>query len=408
MIDLTRLINGLDNRPEAIRYEAHHTADALVPLVVWNTTPACNLSCKHCYFGACDERDSEELTTAEAKAFIDSLAEMNVPVLVFSGGEPFFRDDLVELTRYASDQGIRPIASSNGTFLTEARARAVADAGMEYVGVSLDGIGATNDEFRGLDGAFDRALSGLRNARDAGLGTGIRCTMTRETVDDVPEVVDLMVEEDIDRVNIFHLIYSGRGGDITDADLPLDETRAVIDRLYERTKELVEDHPEKQLLTAGNYADAVYLYQRIEDDMPERADRARELLFASGPKRVVKNGDAGPKVVNVDHRGDVHPSMFLSQYTMGNIRDQPLDTILRESERWQKLAEPSNHLKGRCGRCPWNEVCGGNSRARAAAVHDDLWASDPRCYLTDEELGLTERNPARADEPASQMIPHHL
>jgi radical SAM protein with 4Fe4S-binding SPASM domain len=388
MIDLTRLIRGLDNRPEQIKYGRRHTEDALVPLVVWNTTPACNLQCKHCYFGACDERDSEELSTGEARDFVDTLAEMDVPVLVFSGGEPFVRPDIAELTRYATEQGLRPIASSNGTFLTEERAREVADAGMQYVGVSLDGIGATNDSFRGVEGAYEKALAGLRNARDAGMGTGIRCTMTRETVADVPEVVDLLIEEDIDRVNVFHLIYSGRGGDIRDADLPFERTREVVDYLYERTREIADEYPDKQILTAGNYADAVYLYHRIREDMPEHEDRARELLLADGPSRVVKNGDAGPKVVNVDHRGDVHPSMFLSQYTMGNVREQRLDTILAESDRWQRLAEPSAHLEGRCGECPWKEVCGGNSRARAAAVHDDLWASDPRCYLTDREIGL--------------------
>ncbi|WP_265111450.1 radical SAM/SPASM domain-containing protein [Halosolutus halophilus] len=402
MIDLTRLIRGLDNRPEQIRYEKRHTRDALVPLVVWNTTPACNLRCKHCYFGACDERDSEELSTAEARAFIDSLAEMDVPVLVFSGGEPFFRDDLAELTRYAAEQGLRPIASSNGTFLTEERARAAADAGMQYVGVSLDGIGATNDEFRGVEGAFERARDGLRNARDAGMGTGIRCTMTEGTVDDVPAVIDLAVEEGIDRVNVFHLIYSGRGGDITDADLEFERTREMLEYLYERTKELAETNPDMQILTAGNYADAVYLYHRIREDTPEHADRARDLLFDDGPGRVVKNGDAGPKVVNVDHRGDVHPSMFLSQYTLGNVRNRRLDEILAESDLWDQLAEPSGRLTGRCGRCPWKEVCGGNSRARAAAVHDDLWAEDPRCYLTDAELGMDER---RTDHAPTIDVP---
>lgn len=404
MIDLTRLIKGLDNRPEQIRYEKRHTRDALVPLVVWNTTPACNLKCKHCYFGACNERDPEELSTEEAKEFIDSLAEMNVPVLVFSGGEPFFREDIAELTRYATEQGLRPIASSNGTFLSQERAEEVAEAGMQYVGVSLDGVGATNDGFRGVDGAFDRALEGLRNARDAGMGTGIRCTMTDETVDDVPDVIDLAIEEGIDRVNIFHLIYSGRGGDITDADLDFEKTREMVDYLYERTKEVADEHPDMQILTAGNYTDAVYLYQKIREDMPEHADRAEEMLFDDGPGRVVKNGDAGPKVVNVDHRGDVHPSMFLSQYTMGNIREQRLDEILDESDLWSKLAEPSGHLKGKCGECPWKEICGGNSRARAAAVHDDLWASDPRCYLSKDELGFEEEQAAFAP-PAERVEP---
>ncbi len=385
MIDLTRLVGGLDNRPDRLRYEKRRASDALVPLVVWNATSACNLRCKHCYFGACDERDSEELSTAEAESFIDSLAAVNVPVLVFSGGEPFVRDDIAELTRYASERGIRPIASSNGTFLTPERARAVADAGMRYVGVSLDGVGATNDAFRGVDGAFERALEGLRNARDAGMSTGIRCTMTEETVDDVPEVIDLAVAEGIDRVNVFHLIYAGRGGDIADADPSLERTRETVDYLYERTKALAETHPEMQLLTAGNYVDAVYLYHRIREDMPAHAERARELLFDDGPGRVVKNGDAGPKVVNVDHRGDVHPSTFLPQYTLGNVRERRLDEILADSDLWADLAEPTDHLKGACGRCPWKEVCGGNSRARAAAVHDDRWAEDPRCYLTEAE-----------------------
>jgi radical SAM protein with 4Fe4S-binding SPASM domain len=310
------------------------------------------------------------------------------------------RDDIAELTEYARAQGLRPIASSNGTFLSEARARAVAEAGMQHVGVSLDGTGATNDEFRGVDGAFDRALEGLRNARDAGMGTGIRMTMTAGTVDDVPDVVDLLIEEDIDRVNVFHLIYAGRGSDIADADLSFHRTRHVLDYLYERTKQIAAEYPDKQVLTAGNYADAIYLYEKIREDRPDRAERARELLFDDGPGRVVKNGDAGPKVVNVDHRGDVHPSMFLSQYTMGNVREQSLATILDQSELWSKLAEPSAHLTGKCGRCPWKEVCGGNSRARAAASLEDLWASDPRCYLTTEErLGGDAPRPTDAETP---------
>ncbi len=391
MIDLTRLIRGLDNRPAEVRYEQTFDDDALVPLVVWNTTPACNLACQHCYFGACNERDRNEFSTAEAKRLIDDLAAANVPVLVFSGGEPFVRPDIAELARYAADQGVRPIASSNGTFLSQERAAEVVDAGMQYVGISLDGVGATNDEFRGVDGAFDRARAGLRNARDAGLGVGIRMTMTRDTVGDLAAVIDLAIEEEIDRVNIFHLIYTGRGGQIRNRDLPFEKTRQVLDYLYERTKELAESHPDLQLLTAGNYADAVYLYHKITDDMPEHSDRARERLLETGPGRVVKKGDAGPKVVNVDHRGDVHPSMFLPEITLGNVREESLDSILDDSDRWSRLANPTQHLKGRCGACPYRDVCGGNSRARAYAVHGDLWAEDPRCYLTDDELGIDAR-----------------
>jgi radical SAM protein with 4Fe4S-binding SPASM domain len=398
MIDLTRLVHGIDNRPSQVRYEDDRSDSAVVPLVVWNTTPACNLSCQHCYFGAVNERDPEELSTAEAKAFIDDLAAADVPVLVFSGGEPFFREDVPELARYATEQGLRTIASSNGTFLTPERARAAADAGLRYVGVSLDGVGDTNDRFRGLEGAFDRALSGLRNARDAGMGTGIRMTMTADTVDDLPAVIDLALEEDVDRVNVFHLIYTGRGGDIVDSDLPFERTREALDYLYDRTAELAETHPDMQILTAGNYADAVYLYNKVAAEFPERADRARKLLLDDGPGRVVKKGDAGPKVVNVDHRGDVHPSMFLPQFTLGNVRERPLGEILADSELWDRLANPTEHLQGRCGECPYRDVCGGNSRARAHATTGDLWAADPRCYLTDAELGL-DRDAAAGELP---------
>ncbi|MFC7045941.1 radical SAM protein [Halobacteriaceae archaeon GCM10025711] len=389
MIDLTRLVRGIDNRPDAVRYERHRRpGDAVVPLVVWNTTPACNLACQHCYFGAVDRRHPEELSTAEAKAFVDTLVEMDVPVLVFSGGEPFVREDVEEIAAYADAHGVRTVASSNGTKLTRDRAEAAADAGMKYVGVSLDGIGATNDAFRGVDGAFERARRGLAHARDAGMSTGIRMTMTEDTVADLPAVLDLAVEMDVDRVNVFHLIYTGRGQTIRDRDLSVEQTREAVDYLFERTLDLAESHPDMQVLTGGNYADAVYVYHKIRDELPASADRARELLFDDGPGRVVKMGDGGPKVVNVDHRGDVHPSMFLPGYTLGNVRDRRLDDILADSDVWQRLARPTEHLTGRCGDCPYKSVCGGNSRARAEAVHGDLWAPDPRCYLTDDELGI--------------------
>ncbi|APW98630.1 radical SAM/SPASM domain-containing protein [Halobiforma lacisalsi AJ5] len=415
MIDLTRFVNGIDNRPEGMKYErtfgggedgerGDQSQDEgddspLVPLVVWNTTPACNLRCQHCYFGAVDSRSDEELSTAEAKAFIDDLAAANVPVLVFSGGEPFVREDIAELAAYADRQGMRTIASSNGTYLTPERAEAVADAGMAYVGVSLDGVGDTHDEFRGKEGSFEAALEGIENAQDAGMSTGIRSTMTRETIADLPDLVDLAVDLEVDRLNVFHLIYTGRGGTITDTDLPFERTREMVDYLFERTLELAETDPGMQLLSAGNYADAVYLYRKIQRELPERADRARELLFEDGPGRVVKKGDGGPKVVNIDYRGDVHPSMFLPTITMGNIRERPLEAVLEDSDVWSKLAEPSRHLEGRCGECPFKEVCGGNSRARAVAENGDLWAEDPRCYLTDEELGLGEGESGTVQEP---------
>ncbi|MDY6817401.1 MAG: radical SAM protein [Halobacteriales archaeon] len=380
MLDITRIIKEVESRSEHVRYAGSRDLDAPVSLVVWNTTPACNLTCKHCYFAACDERSPEEFSTAEAKSFIDELADLGVPGIVFSGGEPFVRDDLADLVAHATERGIRAIGSSNGTFLTSERAQEIADAGMRYVGVSLDGIGETHDRFRGFDGAFDRALSGLRNAMETEMSAGIRFTMTEDTIDDLPDVIDLALEEDVDRLTIFHLIHVGRGTDIVDRDLSLEQTREAVEYIYDRTKEIVESDPDMRVLTGGNTADAVYLYHRIAEDMPQRADRARDLLL---------HNRTGRELINVNHRGDVYPSMGMTEFTLGNVREQSLDEILAASELWSKLTNPTDHLKGRCGECPYRTVCGGNSRARAHIVHNDLWDEDPRCYLTDEELGLT-------------------
>ncbi|MFB6084030.1 MAG: radical SAM protein [Halorientalis sp.] len=379
MLDVTKLVRDIEGRSEHVREKGGRDLDAPVSLVVWNTTPACNLTCEHCYFAACDERPPDEMSTEDCKEFVDTLAEIGVPGLVVSGGEPFVRDDLADIVGHAADRGIHVVGSSNGTFITPDRSRAVAEAGMRYVGVSLDGVGETHDRFRGMEGAFDRALSGLRNARAAGLNTGIRFTMTEDTIDDLPDVVDLALEEEVDRLTVFHLIHVGRGTDIVDRDLSPERTREALDYLYERTKGIVESAPEMRVITGGNTADAVYFYRKVAEEFPDRTDRAREILLGN---RV------GRRLVNVNHRGDVYPSMGMTNHTLGNVRERRLDEILADSDLWSKLTEPAEYLEGRCGRCPYREVCGGNSRARAELVHGDLWAEDPQCYLTDEELGV--------------------
>ncbi len=396
MIDMTKLISGIDNRPRQLRYETDEMRRSrqprtdgkpeLVPLVEWNTTGFCNLSCQHCYYGAQNSPLPGELTHEEAIRFIDDVAEMNIPVLVFSGGEPLLRKDLFELASYAASKRIRPVLSSNGTLITKEAARKLKDAGFQYVGISLDGVGGTNDFFRGKKGAFDQALQGVRNAREAGISVGIRYAMTKDTIDDLPRVFDVAIREGVSRLNIFHLIYSGRGEEIVSQDLPFERTRAAVDYIYEKTRELAKTHPEFQVLTAGNYCDAPYIFQKIQRDNPEWAPQAWKLLFAKDAGRVVKMGDGGPKLVSVDHEGNVHPSMFLSKFTFGNVKRGSLREILENSALFEELSYPEQHVKGRCKECAYLGVCGGNSRARAEAVTGDLWGEDPRCYLTDAEI----------------------
>ncbi|HHY72560.1 MAG TPA: radical SAM protein [Bacillus bacterium] len=398
MIDVTKLVSGIDNRPRKLRYESDENKRArkphpdgkpdLIPLVEWNTTAYCNLACKHCYYGAVKEPLPGELTHEQGKALIDHLAEMGVPVLVFSGGEPLLRGDNIELGKYALSKGIRPVMSSNGTLFTKEKAKQVVEAGFKYIGISLDGIGETNNFFRGGSNAYETALNGVRNLKAEGMSVGLRYAMTKHTIKDLPAIIDLAIEEDVDRLNIFHLIYSGRGKNLTDDDISLEETRKAVDHIYEKAKEIAVTHPAFQILTAGNYCDAPYMYMKLEKDSPEWAKEAYKLLFAKDAGRIVKQGDGGPKLVSIDHKGNVHPSMFLATYTFGNVKEQKLADILKNSKLFEDLSYPEENIMGRCSKCKWLSVCGGNSRARADAVYEDLWASDPRCYLTDEEIGL--------------------
>jgi MoaA/NifB/PqqE/SkfB family radical SAM enzyme len=219
MIGCTKLLCGTATVAEALNYARdtsklpphmlQFSSDAR-PLVVWNVTNRCNLRCKHCYISAEDRAYSDELTTQEAKSFINDLAEMKIPVLLLSGGEPLIRPDVFELGRYATNLNLRVVVSTNGTLITPQVARKIKDAGIQYVGVSVDGLPDTHDRFRGMKGAFDKAIAGIRNSLDAGVKAGMRMTITADNNDDLPGVFDLVEKEGIPRFCIYHLIKKGK------------------------------------------------------------------------------------------------------------------------------------------------------------------------------------------------------
>ena len=161
------------------------------PVVVWNMTKVCNLRCVHCYAKAVLEQKEKEMSHEEGLALIDDLADFGAPVILFSGGEPLMRPDLVSLARYAVGKGMRAVISTNGTLITKDKARELKDVGLSYVGVSLDGMEAVNDRFRGKKGAFQAALQGIRNCREAGLKVGLRFTVNRMNRGEIPGIFDL-------------------------------------------------------------------------------------------------------------------------------------------------------------------------------------------------------------------------
>jgi MoaA/NifB/PqqE/SkfB family radical SAM enzyme len=158
------------------------------PEVLWPhilTSP----KCIHCYAKATPHKSENEFSTDEAKSFLEDIARYGCPVILFSGGEPFLRNDLFELIEYSDSLGLRPVISTNGTLITEDNARAAKKAGVKYIGVSLDGLKEINDNFRGVNGAFEKAISGMKNSLKAGIKTGLRFTITKHNQADLPGVL---------------------------------------------------------------------------------------------------------------------------------------------------------------------------------------------------------------------------
>lgn len=234
MIGISKLYCGTVEPSDALRYgrESGKLPSHLLqfsadkkPVVVWNVTRRCNLKCVHCYAHARDEEFSGELSTDEGKAVLDDLAAFGAPVVLFSGGEPLIRPDLTELAAYAVEKGMRAVISSNGTLIDARLASELRKIGLSYVGISLDGLEAVNDRFRGIKGAFGKALDGIIACREAGIKVGLRFTMNRLNAREIPGIFDLLEKHDIPRVCFYHLVYAGRGSGLMKEDLSHEDPR---------------------------------------------------------------------------------------------------------------------------------------------------------------------------------------
>ncbi len=391
MIGCTKLLCGTATVSDAVKYRGMPSSEIPAkmlqfsseskPLVVWNMSRRCNLRCMHCYIQSEDRDYSGELTTEEAREFIDDLAEHDIPVLLFSGGEPLIRKDFYELARYATDKGIRAVVSTNGTLITEEAAKKMKEAGIEYVGISLDVGPETHNKFRGMPNAFEKSIVGIKNAMDAGLRAGVRFTLNEMNYDDLDEVIDVVVKEGIPRFCMYHLVYAGRGKEIVKLDVTKEQSRKVIEKLMKRSIELHDAGVDVEILTTDNHADGAYIYNYILENEPERAEEVMELLKMHG------GCSAGHKFSNVDNLGNVHACQFWGHKTLGNVREKKFSEIWNDpdNEFLKKMREKPKHLKGRCGRCKHNSICAG-CRIRAETVYGDIWEEDPQCYLTDDEI----------------------
>jgi Fe-coproporphyrin III synthase len=399
MIGISKLYCGSVEASDVLRYNRRSSelpshllqfSEDKRPVVILNITKRCNLKCVHCYAGSDGSPAPDELSTGELLKVIDDLASFGSPVALFSGGEPLLHPDIETLARHAVNSGMRAVISTNGTLITPKLAERLAKVGLSYIGTSLDGGLETHDRFRGVRGAFDRAIEGLRNARAAGIKTGVRFTITRRNVAEIPEVFDILERERIPRICLYHLVYTGRGEAIREEALTAEESRAAVDAIIDRTADLHRSGNPVEVLTVDNHCDGPYLYLRLLRENPGRAEEVMKLLSFNG------GNSSGVGIASISWNGDVLPDQFWRTRVLGNVRERPFSAIWTDGENdfLMRLKDKKHNVTGKCASCRFLDVCGGNFRARAEADTGDPWAPDPACYLTEEEIAVGKAEPA--------------
>ena len=356
------------------------------PVVIWNLIRRCNLTCKHCYATSADKDFPGELNTEKVFEVMDDLKDFGVPVLILSGGEPLMRPDIFEISHHAKDMGFYVGLSSNGTLITEDNIKDIVDVGYNYVGVSIDGTRETHDKFRRKQGSYDEALRGIRLCREAGIKVGLRFTLTQDNKQDLPALLQLMEDEDIDKFYLSHLNYAGRGNKNRGDDLHHQMTREAMNLLFQTCWDDALSGKKREFVTGNNDADGVYLLLWARENLPEYAEQIEKMLANWG------GNSSGVNISNIDNIGNVHPDTMWWDYTIGSVKESKFSDI------WMDTSDPlmaglklkARPVEGRCASCQYINICGGNSRTRAWQLTDNFWAEDPGCYLLNSEIGVDD------------------
>ena len=352
------------------------------PVVIWNLLRRCNLTCKHCYSISTDTHFPGELSTDEIYRTMDSLKDFRVPVIILSGGEPLLHPDIFAIARRAKAMGFYVALSTNGTLINAQNIESIAACDFDYVGISLDGLGATHDRFRQQEGAFVASLDGIRLCRTLAVKVGVRYTMTQDNAADLPGLLALVDSEGIDRFYFSHLNYAGRGNKNRRDDAQHRLTRQAMSLLFDTCYAYRQRGIVKEFTSGNNDADGVFFLHWVKQHHPAAAEHVAAKLRQWG------GNASGVNVANIDNLGNVHPDTMWWHHTLGNVRQRPF------GELWQDLSDPimaglrqhPRPVTGRCGSCRYLDICNGNTRVRAERLSGNVWAEDPGCYLNDEEI----------------------
>ena len=379
-------------------------------LVFWEVTKGCNLRCIHCRATATQLSAPTDLSTEASLGIIDQIAAFANPILVLSGGEPLFRRDIFQLARYATERGLRVALATNGTLVTKGVARNIVDTGVRRVSISLDGAdAATHDAFRGISGAFEASVQGLRNLRDLGMSVQINMTIARHNAHQLPEVLDLARKLGADALHTFLLVPVGCGVDLAaDQMVAPEEYERMLHWFYDRS---LEGGIELKATCAPHYFRVVRQRRALEQPSaraaeqaqtaaaPDAATRAQTEIAATemmmpgstgigfkagglhtghpgGMNAMTKGCLAGTGVCFISHEGEVYPCGYLP-VVAGDLKKETFAEIWRDAGIFRQLRD-TNNLEGKCGCCEFRNLCMG-CRARAFAATGNPMSEEPFC-----------------------------
>ena len=342
-------------------------------IAIWNFTNRCNLSCLHCYSkSGLDEKD--KLSTEVIMDTLPKLKNSGVKFIIFSGGEPLIREDIFDIANRAKELGIITYLSTNGLYVKKSNAQKILDT-FNYVGISIDGSEETHDYFRGLKGSFKESMKAVELLNSFHLTkVGIRFTITKDTLKDLPFIFELAESKNIPKVYISHLVYSGRGLDNLKMDITKSQREEAVNFIIDKAFEYYKNSIDIEIVTGNMEMDAIVFLERFSKEYPNFKD---EMI-----KRLEKWGgnSAGRKLLNINPEGEVKPDPFFP-FSVGNILEEDFEEIWSGNELLDRLREYPRKISGKCENCKFLDICNGGSRSRAYAIYGNLWAEDPSCYI---------------------------
>lgn len=360
MINVSRLYCGIENSSDRFRY---HSQGHPAPIIVYNCTRKCSQNCLHCYSRT--GKSESQLDTQQAIGLLNQLAENNCAVILFSGGEPLERPDLFELLDYSHKLGLRTVLSTNGNLIDSQIATKLAAAGVDYVGISIDGDEKTHDSFRQVLGSFKKVLNAVKACKDVSLKVGLRFTITNRNCNQINEIFSLAEKLEIQRICFYHLILAGAARN--NLKCTNHQIRQALSDIFDCSKEYMQKGV-TEVLTVGNHADGPYILTRLKNEYSPLYEKSLNLLEKFGGNKI------GTKIFDIDSAGNVHPDQFWQNFSLGNITEIKLEEIIKKSLNLFK--DRTTNASDRCKKCKWLTICGTNMREGRL---------EPDCYLNDNE-----------------------